>query len=152
MLRRSRKHGPDFTRTTLDSLPAFAGTKGRGNDVKSIGRDRQSISLYSAPDFERVDRFAHIVGPNDFRAARDRSQRGCDAACRTLAGVAAGERADGRLTRQSDHDRIAQRDDLGKPSQQSEIMFHRLAKAKARIDNDAVAGYTGGLACDGAVG
>src|SRR5206468_11935820 len=104
------------------------------------------ISLHCAPDFERVDRFTHIVGSNDFRAARDRSQRGCDAARRTLAGVAAGERADGRLARQSDHHRIAQRDDLGKPAEQSEIMFHRLAKAKARIDDDAVASNTGGLA------
>src|SRR5438067_2645522 len=105
-----------------------------------------------APDVQRIDRFTHIVYAHDGRAPLHRDQRGGNAACDTLTDIAAGERADGRFARQSDHHRIAQRDQILEPAQQGEIMGYCLAEAKAWIDGDAVAGDTGALARRDALG
>src|SRR5438105_1919864 len=89
-----------------------------------------------SPYLERIDGLTHIVYAHDRGAALHRDQRGSDAACDTLTDIATGDRTDGRFPRQSDDNRITERDQILEPAQQGKIMGYCLAEAKAWIDGD----------------
>src|SRR6185369_1552647 len=77
-----------------------------------------SVCLHRLPDLERVDGVAYIVHTHQRRAAVDGRKRRRQAAGAALLDSAPGEGADRRLAREAGDDRVAERDDLGKPPQQ----------------------------------
>ena len=100
--------------------------------------------LQGRPDFERLGGFGHVMHAHDGGAALNR-QQGCGyAGADALLGRGrllprrGQRRPQRRFARPADQQRQPRAQQLALPGQQGEVLRHRLAKANARIQRDAL--------------